>query len=145
MNETEPTGRDMTAEVRAFLADLHAFLNSQPPADDLDGSAHWLQSLGVYYARWAQVWGMTEALYAGVVHHEIANMDVEEYKKIKNSSTLTDLYVKGKYRATAALYAEMDKMGRVIQAAADNTRTLMASYREERRMEPRTTTKQSYS
>lgn len=143
MSEIDPpTGPEVARSIRVFLSDLRSFMDRQPGAYDLDGCAAWLQELNTYYARWAQVWGQTEGLYAGLVYHEIANMGDEEYKKIKNSSTITDLYVKGKYRVHAALYSEMDKWGKVLQAAADNTRTLLASYREERKMEPRTTTQQ---
>ena len=41
-------------------------------------------------------------------------MEEDEFKKIKNSSTLTDLYVKGKYHVVSRLLVELQNKGRVL-------------------------------
>ena len=119
---------------RVFLDTLNAFLESQPPADDLDSSSAWLIDLNAYYSRWAQVQGDIETMYAQLVHREISGMEEDEFKKIKNSSTLTDLYVKGKYHVVSRLLVELQNKGRVLAQVSENTRTLLASWRREQEM-----------
>lgn len=119
---------------RVFLDTLNTFLENQPPADDLDASSDWLIDLNAHYSRWAQVQGDIETMYAQLVHLEISGMDEDEFKKIKNSSTLTDLYIKGKYHVVSRILGELQNKGKVLAQASENTRTLLASWRQEQGM-----------
>jgi len=132
------SAKDTLATARAFLEKAEALIKEAPRADDLDGATDWLLRFNSAYARWAQVTGEVEAVYARLVHHELSNIEEEDLKRIKHSSTLTELWVRGKYSEAYSTLARLQTMGRVFQEVAQNTRTALASWRQEREFDLRT-------
>jgi hypothetical protein len=134
--------KDTLSQARAFLANAETLLSSGPGADDLDGMAAWISEMNAAFARLAQLAGECEAVYARLVQHELSTIEDEELKKIKHSSTLTELWVRGKYPEAYATVAKMERMARVFTEVLQNSRTLLASYRQEREFDLRTQIRQ---
>jgi hypothetical protein len=122
----------------AFLNHADALLSSGPGADDLDGMAAWISEMNAAFARLAQLTGECEAVYARLVQHELSTIEEDDLKKIKHSSTLTELWVRGKYPEAYATVAKMERMNKVFTEVLQNSRTLLASYRQEREFDLRT-------
>lgn len=112
-----------------FLRDIDDLLQNQPSAEDLKSSTEWLTMLNGMYSRWSQVHGEVQSLYARLIYTMISAMSDEEYKKIKTSSTLTDLYIRGKYPEFSEVHERLTVMEKVLSQVSQNTRTLMSSWR----------------
>lgn len=133
------TGEETYRQLTAFAEECRVFLDSQPPANDLDASARWLERLNSYSGRWAHMAGLAEAAIAILFRETVAAMpaDGEEWKKIKNSSTSQEKYVHGKFPKMVTACRDVMSLGYILRAAGDNTRTLIASYRLEREIDSR--------
>lgn len=136
---TKMDGKEQIKQMRYFCDALRTFLDEQPPAKELDATAGWLTELNSMYARLAEMEGMAEGFISQLTFHAISEMPDEEYKKIKSSSTLTTRYIQGKFPDQTRVINTVLNYRKVLQTAADNTRTLMSSYRQEMDMENRTT------
>lgn len=128
-------------EFQKFLYNTNELLQNQPPASDLDLSDAWLRELNATMGRAAMMCGKAEAMQATLTKAALEDLDItsDEYKKLKNSSTLIGLHAAGRWPQMWALTVEAVKIGYYLTAAAENTRTLMSSYRQEREIEARTT------
>lgn len=132
-------GNAQIKKLAAFANDLRAFMDEQPPAKELDASAAWLAELNAMYARLAEMEGIAEGFISQLTYNAIKGMDDDEYKKVKNSSTLVTRYIQGMHPGAVRVVATILNYKKVLQTAADNTRTLMSSYRQEMEMQGRTT------
>lgn len=141
------TGEETYKQLTAFAAECRVFLDSQPGAGDLDASSRWLESLNALYGRWAQMNGLAKAAIAILFRETIAAIpaDSEEWKKIKNSSTAQMNYVQGKFPKMVTACEDVSQLGYVLRSAADNTRTLISSFRLEREINSRTQVRQTAS
>ncbi len=128
---------------REFLESAELLLSSGPGADDLDGMSAWIASMNAAFARWAQLAGECETIYARLAQLEISQISEEDFKRIKGSSTLTELWVKGKYPDAWSVVIRMERMGKVFTEVLQNSRTLLASWRQEREFEIRSTINQN--
>ena len=138
----EESGAHIYNEIRGFLVAVTELMKTQPPANNLDESEKFLRNLNSYYAGYAQMMGKAESFYNAIAHNVINTIEDEAWKKIKNSSTLTDRYITGKFPRAGAVYNEMKTLGHVFRTVAENYRTLISSYRQEREFELRTQTRQ---
>lgn len=129
-------------EISSFLLAVSELMKQQPPANNLDESEKFLRNLNSYYAGYAHMMGKAESFYNALAHNVINTIEDESWKKIKNSSTLTDRYITGKFPKAGAVYNEMKALGHVFRTVAENYRTLISSYRQEREFELRTQTRQ---
>jgi len=132
------TGQDQIQAMRDFCDTIRLFLDDQPPAKELDATAAWMVELNAIYARLAEMEGIAEGFISQLTYHAISEMPDDEYKKIKNSSTLTLRYIQGKFPEQTRVVNTILNYRKVLQTAADNTRTLMSSYRQEMEMQGRT-------
>ena len=141
----ENDGKAIYEEIKFFSVETNDFINSQPSAKNLDASEKFLRRLNAVHARHAEIAGKAESFFNALMYHAISTMSDEEFKKIKNSSTLTERYVIGKYPKAGAVYKEIERLGRVLQSTAENTRTLLSSYRLEREFDLKTRVRQRSS
>jgi len=139
------TGEETYKQLTAFGSECRAFLDSQPAASDLDASSRWLESLNALYGRWAQMNGLAKAAIAILYRETIAAIpaDSDEWKKIKNSSTAQINYVQGKFPKMSTACEDVIQLGYILRSAADNTRTLISSFRLEREINSRTQVRQN--
>lgn len=134
--------KDTLNTARNFLEQAEMIIREAPRADDLDAATDWLHRFNVAAARMAQLLGEVETVYARLVQHEISGISEDDWKRIKGSSTLTELWVKGKYPEAYSVFARLQATNRAFQEIAQNTRTALASWRQEREFELRTTIRQ---
>lgn len=132
-------------EFSVFLESTRMLLENQPPASDLEASDSWLRELNAVMGRAAQMRGKAEAMQATLTALALQSLDVssDEYRKLKSSSTLMSLYAASLRPKMWALTVEAIQIGYILSSAAENTRTLMSSFRLEREIESRTTVRQS--
>ena len=133
--------KDSLRAARQWMDTTEALVNSAPGADDLEASSVWVQHLSAAYARWAQLNGECETVYARLVQKELAEISEEEFKRIKGSSTLTEKWVQGRYYEQYSVVSRMASWGRAMSEIMQNTRTLLASWRQEREFEIKTQVK----
>lgn len=131
------TGKEAVATLRQFAETVRVFLESQPSARDLDASAAWLEEMSAHLARWAQMNGLAESVIATLQYGAVKAMPEEDWKRIKNSSTMQAAYVAGMYPNTTAVCREVANIGQALRTASENTRTLLSSYRLEREIDSR--------
>jgi len=121
-------------DVKAFCEDIAAFVASAPSGNDLDAVSAWFQELSAWYARYTEIAGKSERIYTEMLMKTIKNMPEEEYKRVKNSSTLTDQYVRGMYPMATAIFTQCSAIKTMLTTVSDNYRALLYSYRQERNM-----------
>lgn len=138
-------GKEIFNEIKGFLYNFYALMDSQPAANDLDKSEQFLRELNSFYAVYAEISGKSESFYNALTYSVINSIDDETWRKIKNSSTLTDRYVSGKFPKAGAVYNEVKSLGHVFRTVAENYRTLISSYRQEREFELKTKVRQRQS
>lgn len=132
-------------EFSKFLESTRLLLENQPPASDLDASDAWLRELNAVMGLAAQMRGKAEAMQATLTALALQSLDIasDEYKKLKSSSTLMSMYAASLRPKMWALTVEAIQIGYILSSAAENTRTLMSSWRLERDIEARTTVRQN--
>jgi hypothetical protein len=119
-----------------YCYDLRSWLaKEQPEVEDLDACQKFLKQLNAVSARHAHVVGQMESVYASKTMQLIKNAEDEEYKRVKNSSTLVERWVNGQIPNIARDYKEINDLGKVLKMVADNYRTLISSYRSQMEME----------
>ena len=136
-------GKAQLRKLSEFARLLRDFLDAQPPAKELDASSAWLNEFNAMNARLAEMEGMAEGFISQLTYEAIKAMPDEEYKKIKNSSTLVTHYTQGKFPGATRIVKTILAYKKVMISAADNTRTLMSSYRQEMEFERRTQVRQT--
>ena len=121
-----------------FLSQVKKLTGSQPPASDLDAVDRFMRNLNAIYARWAHLNGVATSVLSQLTYQTLKEIGEEDFKRIKNSSTLTTEYVQGTYPEITALCIEIQQTGYVLKSVADNYRTLVSSYRLEREIDSKT-------
>lgn len=121
-----------------FISQSAKLLKAQPPANDLDAVDTFFRNLNALYARWAALNGQAESALAEITLNAIKEMPDEEYKRIKNSSTLVTEYTRGMYPELVTRCLEIQRLGTVFRSIGENYRTLVSSYRMEREIASRT-------
>ncbi len=119
-------------EIKAFCEEVNAWISTAPSAEMLDECDEYLRQLSAYYSRYTVISGMNESIYSYLMMTCIRDMPVEEYKRVKHSSTLTDFYVKGKYPKATAIFEQCRAVKQLLLTTSELYRTLMSSFRQER-------------
>jgi len=119
-------------EIKSFCDELNVWLETAPSAEHLDECDEFLRQLSYYYARYTVIHGINESIYANLLMKCIRDMSEEEYKRIKHSSTLTDMYIKGLYPKATAIFEQCRALKQLMIITSDNYRTLLSSFRQER-------------
>lgn len=119
-------------EIKAFCDEINAWIESAPSAEYLEQCDEFLRQLSSYYARYTVIHGINESIYANLLMKCIREMTDEEYKRIKHSSTLTDMYIKGLYPNATAIFEQCRALKQLMLLTSDNYRTLLSSFRQER-------------
>lgn len=128
-------------EFYKFLDSTRLLIQNQPPCSDLGASDAWLRDVNAVMARAAQMRGKAEAVQATLTKAALEELDIksDEYKKLQGSSTLKAIHAAGRWPEMWALTVETIQIGYILNYVAENTRTLMSSWRLERDIESRTT------
>jgi len=119
-------------EIKAFCEEVNTWVSVAPSAEDLDSCDEYLRQLSAYYSRYTVISGMNESIYSYLMMTCIRDMPEEEYKRVKNSSTLTDYYVKGKYPKATAIFEQCRAVKQLLLTTSELYRTLLSSFRQER-------------
>lgn len=123
------------AEFKTFLSQVGKLMKQQPSASELDKVDTFMRNLNAMYGRWAHLNGIAKSVLSQLVYTTLKGISEEDFKKIKNSSTLTTEYVQGAYPDITAIATEVQQTGYVLKSVADNYRSLISSYRLERELD----------
>lgn len=125
-------------ELQGFAMSIDAFMDGQPPGDDLDACSDFLRELHSLFATVSQKSGEAETLFNMRVMQVISdtNPETEEaIKKVKNSSTLTVAYVAGKYPNEYSIWQRLNGYLQLFKLTSDDYRTLISAYKSQKELE----------
>lgn len=130
------SGQDEKALLEKFgeLAEMiDGQIKGQPPLTDLDGVMQWLTEMQSLYATLATYEAQAKALFNNAMYVAISEREISEdiWKKIGRSSTLLNDFVAGLYGDRAEVWNRLQNLMTVVRTIFDNTRTMIATLREE--------------
>ena len=117
-----------------YLKDLEVFLNSTPPATDIELMFTYLGDMRAHYATLSHVLGQAKALRAKAIMDVVDEAEKEVYNRIKNSSTLVIEYAEAKKPNIAFVYNKADFLKRALMDATSQITTMIAYRKEEMRL-----------
>lgn len=108
-------------------------IKGQPPLTDLDAVMQWLTEMQSLYATLATYEAQAKALFSNAMFIAISEREISEdiWKKIGRSSTLLNDFVAGLYGDRAEVWNTLQNLMTVVRTIFDNTRTMIATLREE--------------
>ncbi len=135
-NQIEEQARKMYGE----MSGVKKLFEEQPSAEDITACDGWLRRMHGQYLYISGVNARAQGLFAQAVANIIDFTPEEEFKKVKNSSTLTEHYAAAQFPNTKKVLEASHHLLVLMRMTSENYRTLMASVREEKKMSPRSTT-----
>ena len=114
---------------------MPSHIYAQPGADDLSACDEWLRSFHSLLSNLAYQQARSEALFCTEQVECLKQISAEDLKVIKGSSTLVTNYIAGLCPEVFAAHRRLTNLLNVCRTIADDTRTVMASYRSQREIE----------
>ena len=108
-------------------------IKSQPPLSDLDAALDWVKDVQALYSTLGTYEAQAKALFTNAMYIAISRREISEeiWKKIGRSSTLLNDFVAGLYGDRYETWHRLQNLMTVLKAVFENTRTLIATLREE--------------
>jgi len=125
----------MVAQFLDTANSIDAHIYAQPGADDLSACDEWLRSFHSLLSNLAYQQARSEALFCTEQVECLDKISAEHMKVIKGSSTLVTAHVSGLCPEVFAAYRRLTNLLNVCRTIADDTRTVMASYRSQQEIE----------
>lgn len=126
---------DYQVTLNKLCSELEGAIRAQPDASNLVELSQWYANVHATLAAMATARAFVEAEFAKESIDVMQQLDADEFKLIKGSTTLVTNYLAGKLPRYHYLLQRAEHLTRVAYAALDDLRTLIVSIREEKAAE----------
>ena len=116
-----------------LIKEIDQFLKDQPIAEDLDACDQFLRQLHALYGTVNTYAARMEIRFYEGFKEVINNPKlIDNWKMVKNSSTLSIAFVAGHYPEEYELWQKLKGYLGALRITSDNYRTLLSSFKEEK-------------
>jgi hypothetical protein len=110
---------------------IRQHIEVQPSCEDLGATDIWIRELNFLAARFTVIVAQVDSIFAKAVYQTVKALHQQpSFKSIKGSSTLVTEFVKGRFPRVCQAHTEAHYIEKIIKPTMDNTRTLVASFRD---------------
>ena len=117
--------------IEDHLGKIESYVSKSPSSENLNECDLYFQKIRSAYALLAHHMGILEAVYAMKAYESIKGMSESEYKRIKNSSTISTTYLDGLNPRLTLLRKKAAELKILIRQSSDELRTLISFRKEE--------------
>ena len=142
---TETEEMQFLSDFNDLAEQIDLLINEQPGAHDLDNLTHWFGQMQSLCATLAHYEARADALFNLSQFQAIANKEIPDadWQRIGRSSTLTTNYVAGLYWDRYVAWKRLHNLMNLTKTIFENTRTLIATVREEKKSQLQTVNNQN--